>query len=56
LCIGMTASFQRNSSPVNLLAGRPFQIHWRSLLAVMGCLPIRTAPCPPCSARRSGNR
>src|SRR5258707_9485652 len=35
---GIGASFQRNSSPVNLPAGRAFKIHWRFLLSVMGVL------------------
>src|ERR1700730_7139458 len=39
---GIGASFQRkNSSPVNLPAGRAFKIHWRFLLSVMGCPRIR---------------
>src|ERR1700676_4764810 len=39
---GTGASFQRNSSPVNLPAGRLFKIHWRFLLSVMGIAPVRS--------------
>src|SRR5712692_3691587 len=34
---GIDVSFQRNSSPVNLPAGRTFKIHWRFLLLVIEC-------------------
>src|SRR5260370_37998369 len=35
---GIGASFQRNSSPVNLPAGRAFKIHWRFFLSVIDVL------------------
>src|SRR5258708_7556011 len=41
---GIGASFQRNSSPVNLPAGRAFKIHWRFFLSGMGCPPTHCAP------------
>src|SRR6266852_6125222 len=41
---GIGASCQRNSSPVNLPAGRAFNIHWRFLLSVMRCPPTHCAP------------
>src|ERR1700729_1432343 len=40
---GIGASFQRNSSPVNLPAGRLFKIHRRFFLSVMGIAPVRPA-------------
>src|SRR5260370_21235872 len=54
---GIGASFQRNSSPVNLPAGRAFKIHWRFLLSVMGCppthfAPLSASPSPSLSANR----
>src|ERR1700756_2665771 len=38
---GIGASFQRNSSPVNLPAERAFKIHWRFLLSVIRYSPLR---------------
>src|SRR5580700_2404993 len=40
---GIGASFQRNSSPVNLPAGRLSNIHRRFLPSVMGIAPVRRA-------------
>src|SRR5258707_6971498 len=37
---GIGASFQRNSSPVNLPAGRAFKIHWRVLPLGLPYFPL----------------
>src|SRR5579859_6022517 len=40
---GIGASFQRNSSPVNLPVGRLFKIHRRFVLSIMGIAPVQPA-------------
>src|SRR6202048_4093551 len=53
---GIDASFQRNSSPVILLAGRAFKIHWRFLPSAIACPPYCWRASSPSRPAEHGSR